>query len=88
MINCEFMLPFEIERACRCSFVVHLNNGERAFISNDNLLYLMQNPNARYEIVDRLDRSGSAQHWIMVAKVVWTFGFKKCSFGPDGNPIR
>ena len=84
----HFSLPFEIERACRCSFVVRFENDEHAFISNENLLYLAQHPGAQFEIVEREDhRNNMRQKWIMVAKTVWTFGFKGRIFKCDGEPI-
>ena len=85
----HYDLPFEIERACRCSFVVRLYNGETAFISNENLWTLMQNPNSQIQVIDHQDnRRDTVQKWIMVAKTEWTLGFKKRIFGPDGMPIR
>lgn len=84
----QYNLPFEIERACRCSFVVRLVNGETAFISNENLWTLMQNPDSQIEIIHHQDnRRGTVQKWIMVAKTEWTLGFKKRIFGPDGRAI-
>jgi hypothetical protein len=80
----HYKLPFEVERACRCSFVVRLENGEKAFITNENLWTLMQNPVSLIKIVEKTDpRTGAIQKWILIGKFEWTFGFKKKPFGPD-----
>lgn len=70
-------LPFEIERACRCSFIVCFNNGEHAFISNANLLAFINNPYIQYEIVLRRDSRGIETKWIAVYKCTIDLGFKK-----------
>lgn len=80
-------LPFEVERACRCSFVVRLCNGEHAFITNENLLYMTEHPDADFQIVERLDSRGICRKWIVVAKIVWDFGFKKKRFDCNGQAI-
>ena len=85
MYNSKFELPFEVERACRCSFVVRLENGEHAFISNENLLRVMQNPTIPMNFVKKMHRNGTEQTWIVVCKMEWTLGFKKPMFGPDGH---
>ena len=85
MYNSKFELPFEVERACRCSFVVRLENGEHAFISNENLLRVMQNPTIPMKFVKKMNRNGIEQTWIMVCKMEWTLGFKISMFGPDGR---
>lgn len=85
MSNFKFELPFEVERTCRCSFVVRLENGGHAFISNENLFYLAQNPGCKFEVINRNYRDGRTQPWIMVCKMEWTLGFKKPVFGPDGR---
>ena len=82
-----YQLPFEVERPCRCSFVVRFKNGGHAFISNENLFYLSQNPGCKFEVINRNYRNGRTQPWIIVAKTEWTFGFKKPMFGPDGHRI-
>lgn len=73
----KFELPFMISRACRCSFEVIMDNGKTAYISNENLLTLMNRPCTEMMTVDRTTRDGIVQTWIVVAKTEWTFGFKK-----------
>lgn len=74
-------LPFEIERACRCSFVVRLNNGDHAFISNANLLAFLRDPYTQYEIIPRKDvRRGTETNWIAIHVCSLDFGFKKPVF--------
>ena len=80
-----FNLPFEIERACRCSFVVRLNNGEHAFISNANLLAFMNNPHTLYEIIPRRDSRGVELNWIAIHVCSLDLGFKKPIFLPTGE---
>lgn len=75
-----FNLPFEIERACRCSFVVRLNNGDRAFISNANLLAFMNNPQTQYELVCRRDSRGIESNWIAIHVCSLDLGFKRPMF--------
>ena len=87
MANYKFELPFKLGRPCRCSFVVRLDDGRNAFISNENLFYLSQNPGCEFEVIDRNYRNGRTQPWIVVAKTEWTLGFKKPMFGPDGHRI-
>ena len=88
MSNFKFELPFEVERACRCSFVVRLENGERAFISNQNLFTLIRAPWTPFQVMKRTDhRTGIEQAWIMIQESKWTFGFKTRLFGIDGNRI-
>ena len=84
----QYNLPFEIERACRCSFVVRIDNGEPVFITNENLLYMMEHPDANFQIVERCNSHGFDSKWIEVAKTEWTLGFKNRIFGPDGMLIR
>ena len=85
----QYNLPFEVERACRCSFVVRLVNGEHAFITNENLWALMQNPDSLKKVVEKMDpRTRNVQKWILVGKFEWSWGFKKKLFGPDGMAIR
>ncbi len=72
-------LPFEIERACRCSFVVCLNSGEHAFISNANLLAFLRDPYyTQYEIIRRRDANGLETNWIAIYSL--GLGFKKPVF--------
>ncbi len=78
-----FNLPFEIERACRCSFVVRFNNGERAFISNANLLAFMNNPYTQYEIVPRRNVNGVEVNWIAIHVCSLDLGFKKPMFSSN-----
>ena len=86
MYNSKFELPFEVERACRCSFVVRLENEHHAFISNENLWTLMQNPGTPFQVIMRMDpRSCIEKPWIVVLKTEWALGFKKPMFGPDGH---
>lgn len=75
-------LPFEIERACRCSFVVRFyNSGEHAFISNANLLAFLKNPYTQYEIIPRKDvRRGTETNWIAIHVCSLDLGFKKPVF--------
>lgn len=74
-----FNLPFEVERACRCSFVVRLlNSGEHAFISNANLLAFMNDPYVQYEIIRRRDANGLETNWIAIYSL--DLGFKKPIF--------
>lgn len=75
-----FNVPFEIERACRCSFVVRFNNGEQAFISNSNLLEFMKDPRIQYGIVLRRDARGIETKWVAVHKYIVDLGFKKPIF--------
>lgn len=82
-----YNLPFKVERPCRSSFVVRLVNGEHAFITNENLLYMTEHPDADFQIVERLDSHGIGRNWIVVAKVVWDFGFKKKMFDCNGQAI-
>ena len=71
-------LPFEIERACRCSFVVRFSNGEHAFISNANLLAFMNDSHTQYEIIRRRDANGLETNWIAIYSL--DLGFKKPVF--------
>ena len=80
-----YQLPFEVERACRCSFVVRLENEQRAFISNENLLTIMMNPNTPMKFIKKMNRNGTEQTWIIVCKTEWTLGFKNLMLGPDGR---
>ena len=80
-----YQLPFEVERPCRCSFVVRLEDGGHAFISNENLVRLMMNPDTPMEFIKKQNQNGPDQTWIMVCKMEWTLGFKKPVFGPDGR---
>lgn len=81
-------LSFEVERACRCSFVVRLENGEQAFISNHNLLTLMREPNTPFHTIERMDsRTRMIRKWIVVLESNWTLGFKTRMFGPDGRKL-
>ena len=84
----HFSLPFEVERACRCSFVVRFENEERAFISNENLFYLMQHPNASFVTVEHRDsRNDMITKWVMVEQAVWTLGFKTRMFGLESKSL-
>lgn len=84
----QHKLSFEVERACRCSFVVRFENGEQAFISNHNLLTLMRDPNTPFNIIERMDsRTRMIRKWIVVLESNWTLGFKKPMFGPDGRKL-
>lgn len=80
-----YQLPFEVERPCRCSFVVRLENGGHAFISNENLFRLMMNPDTPMKFIKKQSQNDPDQTWIMVCKMEWTLGFKKPVFGPDGR---
>ncbi len=73
-------LPFEIERACRCSFVVRFSTGEHAFISNANLLVFLREPYTQYEIVPRRDSRGVETNWIAIHVCSLDLGFKKPMF--------
>ena len=86
MYNNTFELPFEVERAARCSFVVRLQNGEHAFISNQNLFTMMRAPWTHFQVIKkRNSRTGIDQAWIVVEEIRWTLGFKARLFGPDGS---
>ncbi len=81
-----YQLPFKVERSCRCSYVVSLDKDHQAFISNENLWTLMQNPDTPFQVImRRSSRSGIEKPWIVVAKTEWTLGFKTPMFGPDGR---
>ena len=81
-----FNLPFEIERACRCSFVVRFyNSGEHAFISNANLLAFLNEPYIQYEIIPRRDSRGVEMKWIAVVRCSLDLGFKKPTFSANGE---
>ena len=84
----DMSYTFKLVRACRCSFAVRFENGEHAYISNQNLLYLMQHPDASFVTVERRDsRNGMITKWVMIEQVVWTFGFKTRLFGLDGKAL-
>lgn len=87
MIYNEIHLPFEVERPCRCSFVVRLSNDEHAFITNSNLFYMMQHPTADFHTIVKRDTRGLDQKWIVVAKVIWDLGFKPKKFDCNGRAI-
>ena len=81
-----YQLPFEVERSSRCSYVVKLDKDHYAFISNENLWTLMQNPDTPFQVIMKRDpRSRTERPWIVVLKTEWTLGFKKPMFGPDGH---
>ena len=84
VIENVYGLPFEIESACRCSFVVRLENGERAFITNENLLYMMRFPHSEFRLQEVCRNNSVPQKWIVVAKIVWDWGFKKRMFDCNG----
>ena len=69
-------LPFEIVRACRCSFVVRFKNGTTAFILNANLFEFLRNPRAEYEIVTRTDRRGKDMLWVAVYRKTLDLGIQ------------
>ena len=85
MANYKFELPFEVERPCRCSYVVRFDKDRQAFISNENLFRLMMNPDTPMQFIKKKNQNGIEQTWIMVCKMEWTLGFKKPMFGPDGR---
>lgn len=88
MSNYKFELPFEVERACRCSFVVRLKDGTHAFISNQNFFTMMQAPWTSFQVIKKRNvRTGIDQPWIMVQECRWTLGFKTKLFGADGSRI-
>ena len=78
-------LPFEIERACRCSFVVRFSNGERAFITNANLLVFLNHPATSYQIVRSFDKRGIEMRWVAVYTL--DFGFKRPLFSATGERL-
>ena len=81
-----YNLPFEVVSACPKSFVVRLNGGAMAFISNECLYTLMRNPNAQYRVISHMV-GNREMSWIEVA--VFTVGFKPSHrFDCDGNLIR
>lgn len=81
-------LPFTIIRACRCSFEVEID-GKTAFISNQNLLTFMQNPNVQYRIEERRQgRDVPANRWILVCVARWELGFRNPIYLPNGDIIR
>lgn len=79
-----YNLPFEVERACRCSFLVRLNDGQLAYISNANMLMLANHPETPFQVMMRMDpKTHIERPWIVVARTEWTLGFKKPMFCPD-----
>lgn len=84
----EVKLPFEIIRACRCSFEVEID-GTTAFISNQNLLTFMQNPNVQYRIAEKNQGINvPANRWIMVCVARWELGLRRPMYLPNGAIIR
>jgi hypothetical protein len=83
----EVKLPFEIIRACRCSFVVDVN-GRNCFISNQNLLAFMQNPNVEWRTTERRDARGIEMCWIEVREANWTLGLKIPLLFRNGQIVR
>jgi len=51
-------LPFEIVSACKRSFLVRLSNGEFAFCSNKCLAVLLNDPEAKFKIIERPEHVG------------------------------
>lgn len=70
-------LPFSIEGAARCSFIVKTHDDQHCFISNSNLFAMLKNPDTKYHIVDRTDSKGRVTHWICIEQTICTFGFFK-----------
>ena len=81
----RYELPFEVERACKSSFVINTGVGH-AFITNENLLEFLRNPATDYTIAELHLPNGQVQKWIAVK--TFTLGFKKRLFGTDGHIAR
>lgn len=83
----QVKLPFTIEGANRCSFTVEIN-GRRAFISNHNLLAIMESPNIEWRVIERRGQRGQDFPWIEVREVNWTLGLKLPPLFRNGQRIR
>lgn len=66
-------LEFAFVRACRCSFVIRID-GKEAFVSNHNLMVMMQNPTVEYKIKDVVDPHGNHRLWVWIKEATWTSG--------------
>ena len=73
----EVKLPFLILRACRCSFEVEFPDGTCAFITNHNLLRIMNNEADAYAIIEKVTGDTVCPlvtKWVVIRVSVWTDG--------------
>ena len=85
----NFNLPFNVIGACRQSFKIRFGDGQEAYISNECMLMLMNNPKAAYRVVSNELSNGHKIDWVEVA--LFTRGIKPARrpmYDECGNLIK